>query len=416
MGVQCQILINRIDDSVFRTGQIVTGTLKYFIEKPTRYESIDISFVGKGSCYWTEGSSKNRKSYSNEEVYFCAQQNLYTAKYDEMVKPGAFEYPFEFIIPYGIPSSLKNDICKIEYKVTVKFAKKKLFSVNDKFETEIPIRGYVSASLQEPLLFGLRKTLTSFKSKSKVRVNAEIDKVLLAPGENFNLRLTIYNDSNVSLVIKTELLTHFTYISSTGHEMVVMDPIEATKSNSTKIKAGSKTELVCNVPTLTSLYSIQHSKILVGQYKVRVMVKLPFPHVNAAVAIPVEIGEVGCIPQMIVPLDLEMPSTSYHQTDKHYTPQHEKKYDDFENTDDKLKLEYKDEKSDENEESDEDGKTYYEEFDLEYTNDEELIKYIDKLKLEYTNEENDNEFEENDGKKFDEDDDKIELKDKSELK
>ncbi|PZC70546.1 hypothetical protein B5X24_HaOG212890 [Helicoverpa armigera] len=393
MGVLCQILINRTDEGVFRSGQTVTGTLKYSIEKPTRYNSIDISFVGKGRCEWSEGSGKSRTSYSNKEEYFTAQQNLYTPKGDEMLKPGTFEYPFEFIVPYNIPSSFKNSTCTIEYKVIVKFAKRKLFSSGDSFETVIPICGCVSSSLQEPLLFGLRKTLTSFKSKSKVRVNAEIDKVLVAPGENFNLRLTIFNDSNVSLIVITELLTFFTYVSDCGHKMVESVPIEATKSNSTKIKAGSKTELVCNVPTLTSMYSIQHTKILIGQYKVRVMVKLPFPHVNAAVAIPVEIGEIGNPPQIVVPPDLENPSTSYSLTEKNYRFKHEEIGYDFKNCNEKIKSEYESEKADENEDSDEDGKTYYEQFDLEYTNDEELIKYVEKLKLEYTSEENNNEFE-----------------------
>ncbi|XP_063893634.1 arrestin domain-containing protein 3-like [Helicoverpa armigera] len=396
MGVLCQILINRTDDGVFRSGQTVTGTLKYSIEKPTRYNSIDISFVGKGRCRWSEGSRKNRRTYSNQEEYFSAYQNLYTPKGDEMLKPGEFEYPFEFIVPYNIPSSFKDYTCTIEYKVIVKFAKRKLFSSGDTFETEIPICGCVSSSLQEPLLFGLRKTLTSFKSNSKVRVNAEIDKVTVAPGEHFNLRLTIFNDSNVSVMVKTELLTFFTYVSSIGHKKVVMQPIEATKSNSTKIKAGSKTELVCNVPTLTSMYSIQHTKILIGQYKVRVMVKLPFPHVNAAVAIPVEIGEIGNSPQIVVPPDLENPSTSYSLTEKNYKFKHEENDDDFENYNGKIKSEYESEKGDENEESDEDGKTYYEEFDLEYTNDEDLIKYVDKLKLKNTSEENNNEFEDDD--------------------
>ncbi|PZC70548.1 hypothetical protein B5X24_HaOG215685 [Helicoverpa armigera] len=136
------------------------------------------------------------------------------------------------------------------------------------------------------------------------------------------------------------------------------------------------------------------------------MVKLPFPHVNAAVAIPVEIGEIGNAPQIVVPPDLENPSTSYSLTEKNYRFKHEENDDDFENYDEKEKPEYASDKGDENDDSDEDGKTYYEQFDLEYTNDEELIKYVDKLKLEYTSEENNNEFED--------DDSEIELKDDSE--
>lgn len=64
-----------------------------------------------------------------------------------------------------------------------------------------------------------------------------------------------------------------------------------TKLYSPVLKEKSVTELTCLVPTLPSLYSIQHSKILIGEYKVRVTVKILFSHVNAVAKVPVVIGE-----------------------------------------------------------------------------------------------------------------------------
>uniref|UniRef100_A0A2A4JQS2 Arrestin C-terminal-like domain-containing protein n=1 Tax=Heliothis virescens TaxID=7102 RepID=A0A2A4JQS2_HELVI len=296
MGAACQILINRTEEGYFKAGQCVTGTLKYPIDKPTRYDSIDISFVGKGRCHWSETDSQGQTDhFSNEEVYVSIHQNVFTPVGDEMIEPGDYEYPFEFLLPDDIPSSVKSPNCNIQYKVIVKFAKNKTLSSDYEYGTEVPVYGYVKPcylQIKEPLIFGVVKKLLSFNANNKITVKAEIDRTCVNPGESIHLMITATNDSNVAITIKSELVHCITYLSSgkVPTKKILTATVTGSEETSPTIKENSVTKLARTVQILDTLYSIQNSKIMIGEYKVKVTIQVPFPHINADVQVPVVIG------------------------------------------------------------------------------------------------------------------------------
>ncbi|KAJ8730541.1 hypothetical protein PYW08_001954 [Mythimna loreyi] len=288
MVVTCQILLEKSKEGVFRAGQPVVGTLKYNVEKPTKFKSIDISLRGKGKCEWSETVSNTTIYYSNTEDYVNISKNLLI---DEKEISGAYEHPFEFFLPEDIPTSMKNTTCNIRYRVVVLFVKDSFFGTKYKFDAEVLVYGYVCPCSPEPLIFGLQKNLLSLTANNKIDITAEIEKTFLTPGENIKLNLIVNNDTDVPIGIKAELVKYFTYISDVKKKKIEKEVLKTTTENLPSVKERSVSSMNCIVATLPTLYSIQHTKILTGEYKVRVTAKIPMPHTNAVVEIPVVIGE-----------------------------------------------------------------------------------------------------------------------------
>ncbi|KAF9807269.1 hypothetical protein SFRURICE_001701 [Spodoptera frugiperda] len=288
MGVICQILLDKTANGVFQAGGLVTGTLKYFIDKPTQYKSITMCLLGKGKCQWTESTSSSTSYYSNSEEFTNQIVNLYVNTDKKELVSGAFEYPFQFLLPIDIPPSFKDDVCVIEYKITAKFEKANTRKPKN-FDVAIPVTSYVYPCSLEPMMFCLKKNLFSFKPSNKIEVKGEITKTCIRPGENFEITLTVNNDTNLEIFIKTQLVNRLIYISSCKNQKK-FEPLIKNASIMSSVAANSVANLICVVPTFQDLRSINHTKIMRGEYKVRVTVKLHFPNSNAVLDIPVAIG------------------------------------------------------------------------------------------------------------------------------
>uniref|UniRef100_A0A2A4JRA1 Arrestin C-terminal-like domain-containing protein n=1 Tax=Heliothis virescens TaxID=7102 RepID=A0A2A4JRA1_HELVI len=294
MSVKCQILLTNTEDGVFRAGLPVSGKLKYSLDTVTRYDSIDISLIGKGWCRWSETDCDTVHFFLNKEDNVTLTKNIFNAKpNDGKVLAGKYEYLFKFILPVNVPSSFKNKTCTIIYKVIAKFVESGSVNHTDKFDVEVPVRGYVEPCSPEPLIFGLKKELFSFTSKNQVTVKGKIEKTFLQPGENIALRLTINNDSDVPVNLLTELYAFHTYTSDkikNNARKFERESVRSTAGVSPTLKEKSVSRLTCIVPTRAS-YTIQNSNVLKREYLVRVTARLPFPYFNEYVEIPVVIGE-----------------------------------------------------------------------------------------------------------------------------
>ncbi|XP_063893632.1 arrestin domain-containing protein 2-like [Helicoverpa armigera] len=295
MSPKCQIIINGLREGHLIAGQRVTGTVKFAIYKTIRYDSIDILFVGCGQCYFTSellDGEYETITLSNEERYVFINKNLFKPAEDQMFEPGDYEYPFEFSLPDDVPSSVKTASCDIQYKIFVKFSRKGTFISKSENDLTVPVYGYVKPCSRQPLTFKVEKKLLSFNPNNKITVKGEIDRTCLKPGDSIHLTMTVTNDSNVDIYIKSQLVYFNTYISKgeSPSKHIEKGSIPGTKETSPTIRANSVLELERTIPILDTLYSIQNSKIMVGEFKVKVTVKAPFPHGKAYARVPVVIG------------------------------------------------------------------------------------------------------------------------------
>lgn len=286
MAVSCEILITRTEDDVFKPGDLVTGTIKYYIDEPSKFEGISMNFLGNGNCWWTK-TEGGAMSVGNSETYVNQTISFYTGKSGEELS-GTYEYPFQFLLPINIPSSYKDGNCVIAYKIIVTFVRT---TRREQFEAEIPVQGYVTTTVQEPMLFGLQKKLFPVFTDSKIALRGELENVAVTPGANVNLTIKVNNDSNNEIFVRTELIKCFTLMSNHGETSanIILVPNTTTGSN---IEKNSEQSIKCVVPTFVNLFSIQNSNIVKGEYKVRVTIEMPFPYKDATVDVPVVIGNI----------------------------------------------------------------------------------------------------------------------------
>ncbi|GBP27333.1 Arrestin domain-containing protein 5 [Eumeta japonica] len=303
MRISCEIHLQKPPDSLYEPGGVVSGAVKYTIYEDAYFEDIVACLRGKGRCRWTEGRDSSRRTYHGHEDYLRLRSSLlYKKDSDEEVPvgAGAYTHRFQFVLPSDIPSSYKDYFCTICYYVKIKFVRKGLLNFNKSFRTEIPFKNSsVTSDLpSDCITYGAEKSLMSFWSffnadKNLIRLKAVIEKSILIPGDKARLQIEVQNDSTTGITaIETQLIKKVTHISNSGKRHRRHHPVEYAKS----VTAGVK-EKCCENFTNTILipdtdYTIQHSKILKLDYVLMIKAKLPFPHLNLSLEIPVVIGEV----------------------------------------------------------------------------------------------------------------------------
>ncbi|KAG7311259.1 hypothetical protein JYU34_002290 [Plutella xylostella] len=320
MGVMCNILVNRTPRDFYTPGEPVTGIVKYAVDEETKFEDIVLSYVGKGHCSWSEntGTGKHRRTrhYSGTEEIFRINLSILPkdkAQDNTVALPtGAYEAPFQFITPHHIPPTYKDHTGEISYKLKVKFKRPGLFETNKKFYTSVDIKSQANPVVpQEPLVYGIDKTLVTMFSSKKNRINvqAEIQKSYLRAGDRAELRLVVTNDSRVTIPrVQAGIYEKRTYTASCGKTKRIYKYIKASKTRSPTIPDRSVSNFTLSVPSTANLFTIQNCRVVAKEYFVKVTLKLPMPYINASVEIPVVISGAELVE--VNELTVSMPSTS----------------------------------------------------------------------------------------------------------
>ncbi|XP_073949844.1 arrestin domain-containing protein 2-like [Choristoneura fumiferana] len=300
MGVSCRIYIKKPREGIHRAGKPVIGILSYAIDQPTEYQTATLSLIGKAKCQWTMHSGKTTHTYTGHETFLSLRLNILDKRPEETVTlpVGAYEFQFQFTLPFEIPPSFQDKHSDIEYHLVARFEKPSFFSWARKFEKKLTVYGNVNPTVpMEPVSYGIRKVLFKlFSSKEHVvDIKAQITKSFLMPGENAELQLIVTNDTDTNIkYVSTELISRTSYHSTgffgtdtkieekTYHPCMVMTP---------SVPQNKISKFTCLVPTLPELYSIQHCKIIKKDYFLRLTASLSFPHINPSVNIPIVIGE-----------------------------------------------------------------------------------------------------------------------------
>ncbi|CAH0581595.1 unnamed protein product [Chrysodeixis includens] len=290
MVVLCQILVDTPVNGAYRPGDIIDGTVKYYLDKPTRFEAINVSLIGEGLASWPVSDDS---CICDKQEYVSLNKNILQAYRNPVLDQGCYSSAFTFVIPENIPSTFRHATCDITYKILVNFQTKMLYSSCKMFEIEIPVYGTISPDLPEPMTFQLKKDIfTLGPGPNEVNILVEIKRTFISSEENINLFLLVNNNSNVKITtIKTELVRYFSLVMEKSKKPFDIEPLEETKNRTDSVNKFSMVRMSCVIPTSSDLYSIQHTRRVLIEYRVRVTVKFPFPHSHMFLEIPVVIGK-----------------------------------------------------------------------------------------------------------------------------
>lgn len=308
MGIHCEINLHKRADGAFVPGSVVSGTIKYGVDVPTEFKKITVSLKGNGFLIIHDRQAKNKgravDSYRNSEDYVDIDNVIYTnEKKDNPLPIGMYETQFSFKLPEEVPASFKYQKraaryrvrCYIEYYVRIKFETIGLFNLNKKFKKEITVVSGIKPRLPtDPVIYGeVKKLLSLFSKNNTVDIKVNVPKSVISTGGKIEFSYEIFNDTNLTIKgVEAKLVELHTFKSHGSKEVEMSKDIKDTDSKTGSIASGEKKtiDVVINVPSERT--SLEHSKIVSREYFVHIEAIIPFPHWNAVLKFPVQIGDV----------------------------------------------------------------------------------------------------------------------------
>uniref|UniRef100_A0A1E1WTJ3 Arrestin C-terminal-like domain-containing protein n=1 Tax=Pectinophora gossypiella TaxID=13191 RepID=A0A1E1WTJ3_PECGO len=305
MGIHCEINLCKHLDGAFTPGSTVSGCIKYAIDEDTVFNRITVSLKGNGRLSMKRKQSKNRtQTYWNKEEYVDIDNVIHNDENGEKKLPvGSYESQFSFTLPEKIPSTLyyskyvaSYDItCKNTYYIRIKFKRPGFLSFDKKFKKEITVVSGITPRYPNiPSICGERKSLTQLFSKknSVVDIKATIKTRIIKPGDKIELTYEVNNDTNIVIKdIETKLMEVYTFTSENGRDVTADKDVKDTDSKTGSIKAGDTKSMDIEIIPPSDKVSLDYSKMVTREYVVSIIARLPLPHRNAVLKIPVQIGE-----------------------------------------------------------------------------------------------------------------------------
>ncbi|CAG4935817.1 unnamed protein product [Colias eurytheme] len=116
----CNIILNS-NNGVFYTGDVVTGAVALEFKKKQRIKGIKFKVIGTSQASWTRSSPTIPyiKIYSEKSKIFYVNIDVFREINGKTVEPGVINFPFHFALPPDLPSSFKDTIAKIFYRIII---------------------------------------------------------------------------------------------------------------------------------------------------------------------------------------------------------------------------------------------------------------------------------------------------------
>lgn len=101
-------------------GETLNGTIYLNIIKSYQGTEVIFKMKGKEEAHWSEGSGKNRTTYSTKKIVISHQFPVY--KFNQMsINSGHYSFPFSLYLPPNLPATFVDDTfsgsAKVQYKI-----------------------------------------------------------------------------------------------------------------------------------------------------------------------------------------------------------------------------------------------------------------------------------------------------------
>ncbi|XP_059165749.1 arrestin domain-containing protein 17-like [Physella acuta] len=231
---------------VYFPGNAVDGHVTIELKKSMKMRGLRLKFEGKAHVYWSEesgtGDDKKTYYYSATEKYFDQEVLLFgiwpnQGSEAKELPSGRHTFPFQFILPLGLPSSYEAGIGYVRYIVTCNIDRPWKF--DPKTKRPFTIIALLDLNQQpncmQPLQATSKKHLCCLCCKSgPIEATFKIERQGFVPGEAIKLFAEISNGSNRKMsksyvdlkMISTFRATNKTKIVVRNVARVTRPPIE----------------------------------------------------------------------------------------------------------------------------------------------------------------------------------------------
>lgn len=307
MVTSSEVLIEIPEVGKHITGEPLRGTVKFNLDQNAVYKSVTLTLVEKVCSPYTF-DHKNIADYCTIPIHAGDLNHYQTRKVvkvnllkhitgaDIVLTSGSYEHSFEMKIPEKTPPSVRTThkgktLGGIRYFLILKFKNPELFNVSDYFITKLTIHARIdSTSTEKPLIASLEKIVTKLFSSKKngIAAKVELDKEYIIPSSERKIIFIVNNNSDLVFTIKSELICKTSTHVRIGKTVEQTDVLATVETPS--IPDNSVSNMFNIIPVRQEVFTVRHSKAISREYIIRVTMKLPTPHSNAYVEIPVFAG------------------------------------------------------------------------------------------------------------------------------
>ncbi|XP_038217712.1 uncharacterized protein LOC119836455 [Zerene cesonia] len=306
MGIFCEINLNTPEGGKFISGSVLSGEIKYAVDKNTVFKKITVSLKGIGttSIEYNNSNKDEKKSTDHyTEKYVNIEQILLDKAKDDdgtTLKIGSYTAAFQFNIPNRIPPSVniyRSDTnhtvrYKVNYYITIKFQRPGLISFPKRYKKDIQIVSNIIPTLsQTPVTLGEKKKLFHIFSRrdSVINLKATILNSVVRAGGNVQFLYELANHSNVKIkYVKMKIVEYIEFKKSRRSVSFYRD-LDATETKTGSIQSGNTQQMTVEISVPDDALTIDSCKLAARDYYVYIVVALPLPHINFYLRMPIQV-------------------------------------------------------------------------------------------------------------------------------
>ncbi|XP_037039870.1 arrestin domain-containing protein 17-like [Bradysia coprophila] len=233
MGLHSQInLVNTTNRNYYFPGETLNGNIVVTSDSDVKVKGLKLRIHGKGKVKFTEKEQRFHDSigahsntlklhsqhthhhhstsssssseyidveYSEEETYLDITLNILGYDGGEWtIKSGRFTYPFQFTLPFGLPSSFVGEFGSIEYSLEMVIGKSWAFDYKSLafFQVVSVVDLNVEPTAQVPIIVKACKTFGVIFQSGPLDITLRIPKGGAVPGEYVPFIAEIFNKSD----------------------------------------------------------------------------------------------------------------------------------------------------------------------------------------------------------------------------
>ncbi|XP_047740320.1 arrestin domain-containing protein 17 [Hyalella azteca] len=117
MGIEDISVFLEPHQDIYFPGQAVMGQVKVQSSSDTSCRAIVVEFKGKAKVHWSVKEGDNTKHFTSREEYFKFKTSLWSSRSSEKLSSGNHAWPFNFQLPFNIPSSFEGTVGYIRYSI-----------------------------------------------------------------------------------------------------------------------------------------------------------------------------------------------------------------------------------------------------------------------------------------------------------
>ncbi|BFZ02495.1 hypothetical protein BsWGS_05534 [Bradybaena similaris] len=198
-------------NGVFYAGTILHGHVTVGLNRSMQLRGITLRFKGRADVKWSEttgtGDDSRTDHFSAKEVYF-KQYSLLFGKFstqggnDIRLAEGRHDFPFQFQIPHGVPSSFEGSHGHIKY--TVKCTIGRAWKFDHTIKRPFTIISILDLNLQPNCLERIERSDQKqisclFWTSGSIKARFYVNRAGYVPGEAIKLFAEIRNDSDLRM-------------------------------------------------------------------------------------------------------------------------------------------------------------------------------------------------------------------------